>query len=148
MDHRPCGALGRRGLACDMTLLLNILWFVLGGFACGLAWFLGGAILAVTIIGLPWAAAAFRIGVFAFAPFGSRITDRRFVTGRDDLGTGGVGFILNVVWFVFAGWYIALAHLLIGVAQCLTIIGIPFGLQHFKLAVLGLAPIGKTVVPA
>ena len=108
-----------------MSLLLNILWFVLGGFACGLAWFLGGAILAVTIIGLPWAAAAFRIGVFAFAPFGSRVTDRRIVTGRDDLGTGGVGFILNVVWFLFAGWYIALAHLVIGVVQCLTIIGIP-----------------------
>jgi uncharacterized membrane protein YccF (DUF307 family) len=58
-----------------------------------------------------------------------------------------MGFVLNVVWFVFAGWYIALAHVLIGVTQCLTIIGIPFGLQHFKLAVIAFAPVGKAVVP-
>jgi uncharacterized membrane protein YccF (DUF307 family) len=131
-----------------MTLLLNILWFILGGFAAGLAWLLGGVILTVTIVGLPWAAAAFRIGVFAFAPFGSRVVDRRMATGRDDLGTGDIGLILNVVWFIFAGWYIALAHVVIGAVQCVTIIGIPFGLQHFKLAILALAPIGKSVVPA
>jgi uncharacterized membrane protein YccF (DUF307 family) len=131
-----------------MALLLNILWFILGGFASGLAWFLGGLILAVTIVGLPWAGAAFRIGLFAFAPFGSRVVDRRLVTGREDLGTGDLGLILNVLWFVFAGWYIALAHVLIGAAQCVTLIGIPFGLQHFKLAIIALAPVGKTVVPA
>jgi len=130
-----------------MTLLLNILWFILGGFVGGLAWFLGGLILAITIVGLPWAAAAFRIGVFAFAPFGSTVVDRRMVTGRDDLGTGPFGLILNVIWFIFAGWYIALAHLTIGVVQCVSIIGIPFGLQHFKLAFIALAPIGKSVVP-
>jgi len=131
-----------------MTLLLNILWFILGGFAAGFAWLLGGLVLAVTIVGLPWSAAAFRIGVFAFAPFGSRIVDRRLITGYEDLGTGSLGVILNVVWFLFAGWYIALAHVLIGVAQCVTIIGIPFGVQHFKLAVIALAPVGKSVVPA
>jgi uncharacterized membrane protein YccF (DUF307 family) len=131
-----------------MALLLNILWFILGGVSSGLAWFLGGLILAVTIVGLPWAGAAFRIGLFAFAPFGSRVVDRRLVTGREDLGTGDLGLILNVLWFVFAGWYIALAHVLIGAAQCVTLIGIPFGLQHFKLAIIALAPVGKTVVPA
>jgi len=131
-----------------MILLLNILWFILGGFAAGFAWLLGGLVLAVTIVGLPWSAAAFRIGVFAFAPFGSRIVDRRLITGYEDLGTGSLGVILNVVWFLFAGWYIALAHVLIGVAQCVTIIGIPFGVQHFKLAVIALAPVGKSVVPA
>jgi uncharacterized membrane protein YccF (DUF307 family) len=131
-----------------MALLLNILWFVFGGFAAGLAWFVGGVLLAITIVGLPWAAAAFRIGAFAFAPFGSRVVDRRMVTGRDDLGSGPLGLVLNVVWFIFAGWYIALAHVLIGAAQCVTIIGIPFGFQHFKLAVLALAPVGKSVVPA
>jgi uncharacterized membrane protein YccF (DUF307 family) len=131
-----------------MTLLLNILWFILGGFAAGLAWFLGGLILAVTIIGLPWAGAAFRIGLFAFAPFGSRVVDRRMFTGRHDLGTGDLGLVLNVVWFIFAGWYIALAHVVIGAAQCVTIIGIPFGFQHFKLAIIALAPVGKSVVPA
>lgn len=131
-----------------MTLLLNILWFILGGFIGGLAWMLGAVILAITIVGLPWSAAAFRIGVFAFAPFGSRVVDRRLYTGRDDLGTGGVGLVLNIVWFVFAGWYIALAHVAVGVAQCVTIIGIPFGFQHFKLALIALAPVGKSVVPA
>jgi uncharacterized membrane protein YccF (DUF307 family) len=131
-----------------VTLLLNILWFILGGFVGGLLWMLGAAILAITIVGLPWSAAAFRIGVFAFAPFGSRVVDRRLYRGRGDLGTGGVGLVLNVVWFVFAGWYIALAHVAVGVAQCLTFIGIPFGFQHFKLALIALAPVGKSVVPA
>ncbi len=131
-----------------MSLLLNILWFILGGFAAGLAWFLGGVLLAITIVGLPWAAAAFRIGVFAFAPFGSRVVDRRMLTGRDDLGTGALGVVLNVLWFLFAGWYIALAHVVIGAAQCVTLIGIPFGLQHFKLALIALAPVGKSIAPA
>ena len=131
-----------------MTLVLNVLWFVLGGFAAGLAWLFGVLVLAVTIVGLPWAAAAFRIGVFALAPFGSRVVDRRLVTGHDDLGTGSLGLVLNVVWFLFAGWYIALAHVVIGAAQCVTIIGIPFGVQHFKLAIIALAPIGRSVVPA
>jgi len=130
-----------------VTLLLNILWFIFGGFVGGLAWMLGALILAITIVGLPWSAAAFRIGVFAFAPFGSRVVDRRLYTGRDDLGTGGLGLLLNVLWFLFAGWYIALAHVAVGVAQCVTIIGIPFGFQHFKLALIALAPIGKSVVP-
>jgi uncharacterized membrane protein YccF (DUF307 family) len=131
-----------------VTLLLNILWFIFGGFVGGLAWMLGAVILAITIVGLPWSAAAFRIGIFAFAPFGSRVVDRRLYTGRDDLGTGGMGLVLNVVWFLFAGWYIALAHVAVGVAQCVTIIGIPFGFQHFKLALIALAPVGKSVVPA
>ncbi len=131
-----------------MTLLLNLLWFFLGGFATGFAWLVGSAVLAVTVVGLPWAAAAFRIGVFSFAPFGSTVVDRRMATGHEDLGTGPLGLILNVVWFLFAGWYIALAHLLVGAVQCITIIGIPFGLQHFKLAVIALAPVGKSVVPA
>jgi uncharacterized membrane protein YccF (DUF307 family) len=130
-----------------MTLLLNILWFIFGGFAAGFAWVFGGLLLAITIVGLPWAGAAFRIAGFTFAPFGRRVIDRQAVTGREDLGTGGVGLVLNLVWLLFAGWYIALAHLVIGVAQCLTIIGIPFGLQHFKLAIIALAPVGKAVVP-
>jgi uncharacterized membrane protein YccF (DUF307 family) len=131
-----------------MTLLLNILWFIFGGFAAGLAWLLGALVLALTIVGLPWAAAAMRIAVFSIAPFGSRVVDRDLVTGRGDLGTGTTGFLLNIVWFICAGWYIALAHLCIGLVQCVTIIGIPFGLQHFKLAAIAMAPVGKAVVPA
>jgi len=130
-----------------MTLLLNILWFIFGGFAAGLAWVLGGLLLAITIVGLPWAGAAFRIAGFTFAPFGRQVVDRRMVTGRSDLGTETVGLVLNVIWFLLAGWYIALAHLVIAVAQCITIIGIPFALQHLKLAVIALAPVGRAVVP-
>ena len=130
-----------------MTLLLNILWFILGGFAAGLAWVFAGLILAITIVGLPWAGAAFRIAGFTFAPFGRQVIDRQEITGRADLGTGSLGFLLNVIWLLLGGWYIALVHLIIGVAQCVTIIGIPFGLQHFKLAIIALAPVGKAVVP-
>jgi uncharacterized membrane protein YccF (DUF307 family) len=131
-----------------MTLLLNILWFLLGGFATGLSWMVGAAILAITIVGLPWAGAAFRIGLFAFAPFGRRVVPRSALTGHEDLGSGCLGAGLNVVWFVFAGWYIALAHLLVGLAQAVTLIGIPFAIQNFKLAIIALAPVGKTVTPA
>jgi uncharacterized membrane protein YccF (DUF307 family) len=131
-----------------MTLLLNVLWFILGGFVAGLAWFVAGVLLALTIVGLPWTAAAFRIGLFSFAPFGSRVADRRSLTGHGDLGTGAIGLVLNVVWLVLAGWWLALGHVVIGAAQCVTLIGIPFGLQHFKLAMIALAPVGKAIAPA
>jgi uncharacterized membrane protein YccF (DUF307 family) len=137
------GPLGNIG---GVTFFLNILWFIFGGFAAGLAWLLGGLILAVTIIGLPWTAAAFRIGLFSFAPFGREVVDRRVVHGQGDLGTGCLGAGLNVIWFLAAGWYIALAHLAVGAVLCVTIIGIPFAIQHFKLAIIALAPVGKTVV--
>ena len=130
-----------------MTLLLNILWFIFGGFITGFLWLLGAVLLAITIVGLPWAGAAVRIGVFAFAPFGKRIVERRDITGREDLGSGCLGLGLNVLWILLGGWHIALAHLVIGAGLCLTIIGIPFGIQHFKLAMIALAPVGKAVVP-
>ncbi len=129
-----------------MTLLLNILWFIFGGFITGFLWLLGGFLLALTIVGLPWTQAAWRVAGFAFAPFGRHIVDRGALTGRHDLGTGDAGLILNIVWIVFGGWHIALAHVLVGVAQALTIIGIPFAIQNFKLAVIALAPVGKRVV--
>lgn len=129
-----------------MTLILNILWFVLGGWLSGLAWIFAAVLLAITIVGLPWAQAALRIGIFSFFPFGKEVIPRRLVTGRDDLGTGDLGLLLNIVWFLLGGWYLALMHLAIGVVQCVTIIGIPFGIQHFKLAAIALAPVGKEVV--
>jgi uncharacterized membrane protein YccF (DUF307 family) len=129
-----------------MNLILNILWFIFGGWIAGLTWLFAGVLLAITIVGLPWAQAAFRIGVFSFMPFGKQVVSRRTLTGRDDIGTGPMGFLLNVVWFVLGGWYIALAHLVIGVIQLVLIITIPFGLQHLKLAAIALAPIGKEVI--
>jgi uncharacterized membrane protein YccF (DUF307 family) len=109
---------------------------------------LGGLLLAVTIVGLPWAMAAWRIGLFSFAPFGRQVVSRDLVTGREDLGTGCLGVLLNIVWFLLAGWYIALAHLMIAALQAVTIIGIPFAWQHLKLAAAAIAPIGKTIVEA
>ena len=128
-----------------MTFLLNVLWFIFGGWISGLAWLVAAVLLAVTIVGLPWSLAAFRIGMFSFAPFGRHVVPREAL-GHDDLGTGPLGLIMNIVWFVLGGWWLALHHVLIGVAQCVTIIGIPFGIQHFKLAIIALAPIGKEVV--
>ena len=131
-----------------MSLILNILWFIFGGWIAGLTWLFAGVLLAITIVGLPWAQAAFRIGIFSFMPFGKQVVSRRALTGREDMGTGPMGFLLNVVWFVLGGWYIALAHLMIGVVQLILIITIPFGLQHLKLAAIALAPIGKEVIEA
>lgn len=130
-----------------MTLLLNLLWFVLGGFWMGLGWLLAGALMIVTIVGIPWAGAAFSIASFSFWPFGRVAVDRRMLTGREDAGTGPLGFIGNIVWFVLAGWWLALGHLVHAVALALTIIGIPFALQHLKLAILAIAPIGQEIVP-
>ncbi|KQZ18278.1 YccF domain-containing protein [Caulobacter sp. Root1472] len=129
-----------------IRLLLNILWFIFGGFISGCLWLLGGLLLAITIVGLPYAGAAWRIAGFAFWPFGKEIVPRDLVTGREDLGTGPLGCALNVIWFVLGGWYIALAHLIAAVAEAVTIIGIPFAIKDLQLAVVALAPIGRTVV--
>jgi uncharacterized membrane protein YccF (DUF307 family) len=125
-----------------MRLLLNILWFVFGGWISLLAWLAAGLILAVTVVGLPWAFAAFRIAGFSAAPFGRQTAPRADATR----GGGLLDGLLNVVWFVFAGWWLALHHLALAVLLCLTIIGIPFGLQHIKLALVSLAPVGTRVV--
>ena len=128
-----------------MRLILNCLWFILGGWISGSLWILAGLLLAITVVGLPWASAAFRIAGFSYWPFGRQVMPRSGFGGTD-LGTGPLGAILNVIWFIFAGWYLALHHILLGLALCIPIIGIPFGLQHLKLAVISLAPVGKTVV--
>ena len=100
----------------------------------------------VTIVGIPFARSCFVLGWFAFWPFGRMAISRKDVTGRDDLGTGALGLVGNVVWFVFAGLWLALGHLASAVSLALTIIGIPFAFQHLKLAACALAPIGKTIV--
>lgn len=129
-----------------MRTLGNILWFIFGGFIMGLGWWLVGLIAAITIIGLPWAKACFVIGQFAFLPFGKVAVDRKSVTQHDDIGTGALGLVGNVIWFVLAGWWLAVGHLISALACFVTLIGIPFGIQHMKLALVALAPIGKTIV--
>ena len=129
-----------------MRTLGNVFWFILGGFLMGLGWWLAGVLCAITIVGLPWAKACFVIGQFAFLPFGKEAVDRAVVTGVGDIGTGALGTIGNVIWFVVAGIWLAIGHLASALACFVTIIGIPFGWQHLKLAGLAVAPIGKTVV--
>jgi uncharacterized membrane protein YccF (DUF307 family) len=130
-----------------MNLILNLLWFILGGVWMGLAWLFAGVLMILTIVGIPWAGAAFNIASFSFWPFGRMAVDRRLLTGREDIGTGPLGLIGNIVWFLLAGWWLAIGHLTLALALAVTIIGIPFAFQHLKLAILAVAPIGQEIVP-
>jgi uncharacterized membrane protein YccF (DUF307 family) len=122
-----------------MRLLLNILWFLLGGFVSGTAWILAGLILAITIVGLPWTPAAFRMAGFSYWPFGKVVVDR---------DTGAASVLLNILWLLLAGWWLALHHIVLAIPLAISIIGIPFAWQHIKLAGLALTPVGKAVVEA
>ncbi len=126
-----------------MTLILNILWFILGGgLVAGLLWALTGTILILTIVGIPFGYAAFRIAGFAAFPFGKELVDARIVGEERVVGTG----LANVLWIVLAGIWLAISHVLAGIGLCLTIIGIPFGFAHFRLAGVCFAPLGKRAV--
>jgi len=114
----------------------------------GLLWWFVGLLAFVSIVGIPWGRACFVIGGFSFWPFGREPMSRRDLNGTEDFGTGPFGVAGNVIWLVLAGWWLALAHVFSGVLDVITIIGIPFGIQHFKLAVISLWPIGVRVVPS
>ena len=121
-----------------MRLILNIIWLVLCGFWMFLAYIITGIIVCIFIITIPFGIASFRLAGFVVWPFG-RTTVRA-------PGAGVASALGNVVWFVFAGWWLALIHIVAGIGFCLTIIGIPFGVASFKLAAVGLFPLGKRVV--
>jgi uncharacterized membrane protein YccF (DUF307 family) len=129
-----------------LIFILNILWFVLGGFFAGLGWVLAGVIMAITIVGIPWARSCFMLARYTFWPFGYDIVSREQLYGEPDIGTGVFGTIGNIIWFVLAGWWLAIMHITAAVALAITIIGIPFAWAHVKLALASLFPIGKTVV--
>ncbi len=129
-----------------MTAIGNFLWFVLGGVFMGLAWWIVGIFAFISIIGIPWGKACFVIGQFAFFPFGKEAVNRKYLTHEDDIGTGVLGTVGNIVWFIFAGLWLAIGHVCWAIGCFVTIIGIPFGLQHLKLAGLALAPIGMMIV--
>jgi len=125
---------------------LNILWILLGGWLNFLTWTIAGLLFAVTIVGLPWARAAFTMAIFSSWPFGKEAVDRAALNGQPDIGTGAFGLIGNILWFVFAGWWIALGNIAAAILLACTIIGIPLAVQCIKIAGLSIAPIGKTVV--
>lgn len=119
-----------------MKFLGNIIWLVFGGIFTAIAWFLSGLILCLTIIGIPFGTQCFKISSLVLWPFGKEV----------ELGNFGVGgLFFNIIWIIFFGWELALGHLITGLLFCITIIGIPFGLQHFKLAKLGLIPFGAKI---
>ncbi|GGZ13660.1 YccF domain-containing protein [Streptomyces nitrosporeus] len=121
-----------------MKTILNLIWLVLSGFWMFLGYLAAGVLLCITIIGIPFGLAAFRIGVYALWPFGYTVVDRR--------DAGGPSLIGNVLWVVLAGWWLALGHIFTGIALCVTIIGIPLGIANFKLIPVSLMPFGKEIV--
>ena len=122
-----------------VNVLLNLLWLVFGGLPAALAWVIAAGIMALTIIGLPWCFAALRIALYTVLPFGNEMRSR--------LDAGLLSAFGNVVWFVLAGWWLALIHLVFAVVLAITIIGLPFAWAHLKLAGASLFPVGTEIVP-
>ena len=121
-----------------MRILLNLIWLVFGGLVLALGYAIVALVMFILIITIPFGIASARIALFCVWPFG------RTLVRRPDAGTGSL--IGNVIWFVLAGWWLALGHLLSGLLMCITIIGIPLGLANFKLIPVSLAPFGRDIV--
>lgn len=119
-----------------MKLLGNILWFVFGGFISGLAWVVSGVLWCISIIGIPYGIQCFKFASMSFFPFGKTI----------QYGTGAVSFIVNIIWLIFFGWEMALVNAFIGCLWCITVVGVPFGIQFFKIAKLSLMPFGSQIL--
>lgn len=119
-----------------MSLLGNLVWFIFGGFLAGVGYILGGLGMCLTIVGIPFGVQNIKLGVAMFAPFGKQIV--QYENANTPLSV-----LLNIIWLILFGWEIALAHLLLGLALCITIVGIPFGVQHLKMIPLALLPFGR-----
>jgi len=131
-----------------VSIFLNVLWLLLGGLWMAFGWLVAAVIMAITIVGLPWARAAFNIAAYTLLPFGQKAVRRDSLTGQSDIGIGPLGLIGNLIWLLLAGWWLALAHIVTAVVLAVTIIGIPFAWAHVKLAGIALWPIGRAIVPA
>lgn len=118
-----------------MNLIGNILWIILGGIAIAVEYFIAGLLMCITIIGIPLGIQSFKLAVASLFPFGKE------VKSTSDTGSG-ISTLLNVIWILLGGIWITLTHLVLGLALCISIIGIPFGLQHFKLMKLSFTPFG------
>ncbi|MCC8115219.1 MAG: YccF domain-containing protein [Bacteroidales bacterium] len=121
-----------------MKILGNIVWLLFGGLESAIGYFTGSVALAVTIIGIPLALQTFKLGLLCLWPFGSTVT-------QGDCPSGCLAIILDIIWLIFGGLLACLNHLFWGALLCITIVGIPWGMQHFKMAGLALAPFGKDV---
>ncbi|MEY8038206.1 MULTISPECIES: YccF domain-containing protein [Saccharopolyspora] len=123
-----------------MNAILNVLWLVLSGFWMAVGYAVAGVICCILIITIPFGIASFRMANYALWPFGRTLVDRR--------DAGAASLLGNLVWLVFAGWWLALGHLVTGALLCITIIGIPLGVANFKLVPVSLVPLGREIVPA
>ena len=121
-----------------MKFLGNILWLVLGGIAIAMIYFIVGLLLCITIIGIPFGVQLFKLGVYALWPFGHDL-----VNGPDEPGC--LSIVMNLIWVLCGWWEIAIIHLVCGLVFCITIIGKPWGLQHFKMAIGSIFPFGKQI---
>lgn len=119
-----------------MTLLGNILWLILGGLIVGVATILGGIGLCLTIVGIPFGIQQMKLGIATLAPFGKQVVERERVNSP-------LRVVFNILWLIFFGWEIAVAHLVAAIVLLITIVGIPFALQHVKLIPLALLPFGR-----
>lgn len=122
-----------------MNFLGNLIWLIFGGFLTGMGYILGGLLTCLTIIGIPFGVQSIKLGLATLTPFG------REIKPRPDAG-GALEAIFNLLWVIFFGWEIAIAHLVHGLILAITIIGLPFAKQHFKLIPLALFPFGKELV--
>jgi uncharacterized membrane protein YccF (DUF307 family) len=122
-----------------MKLLGNIIWILFGGLFIALYYFMFGLLLCLTVVGIPFGLQLMKMAGFALWPFGHEVQ-----AGPQD--SGCLSVFMNILWIILGGIEIALTHLGLGVAFCVTIIGIPFGLQHFKMALLALVPFGKIII--
>ena len=130
-----------------MRLILNLLWLLTGGLWMAGAWVVAAVLLAVTIVGLPWAGAALRIAGYSLLPFGYRAIPRSELTGGGEISSGPLGLLGNLIWFALAGWWLLVGHLAAALVLACTIVGIPFAWAHLKLAGLAAWPIGRIIVP-
>ena len=130
-----------------LSVVLNVLWVVTGGIWMAVAWLVAAVLMAITIVGIPWARAAVNIASYTLLPFG-RVAVARDEIGGEDIGTGPLGAIGNLVWLLLAGWWLALGHIVTAVGLALTLIGIPFAWAHLKLVPISLWPIGKAIMTA
>lgn len=128
----------------------NVIWFIFGGWYTALLWLLGAVVFAISIVGIPLTRAAVEMAKLSAWPFGREVVHVRELDGRQLDGTtaftGTVGFIFNVLWAVTFGLALCISYIILGIVFCVTLIGIPFGLQAFKLAGISLWPIGRRVV--
>lgn len=122
-----------------MNLFGNIIWLIFGGLLSALGYLLGGIALCITIIGIPWGLQCFKLAELVLWPFGKKVIS-------DSSNSGCLSVLCNIIWIIFGGWYTALVHVGMGILLFITIIGIPWARQHFKLIEISLMPFGKKVV--